>query len=329
MIRLLWRTDVHYADQTPSSRTDDWVETVGDKLRQVGQIAKDKGCAAVLDGGDFFNNKFPTRTSHNLISKISKLHEGYPCPVYANVGNHDCRQSQIDNLDEGPLGVLFSAGVFKRCYDHHEAVFTDYARTVRVVGIPYHGPFYDLERFRIKKGTEDYLVVMAHVLASPQGGSMFKSEDIIKYDQLLELCPDVDVWNFGHWHKDQGITEIAPNKWVVNIGSLTRGTLAQDDIERQPSVVCMSFGTPGLGGRVELEKIPLVIRKAEEVFDLTKRTKEEAREMVVDAFVESIQKDLQAKSDKPFKEIVQSMGTIPDKVRERTLEYIERAEPVK
>lgn len=326
MIKLIWRTDVHYSDQTPSSRTDDWVDTVGGKLRQVGQIAKDRGAVAVLDGGDFFNSKLPVRTSHRLVNRIAKLHEDYPCPVYGNVGNHDCRQSQIDNLDESPLGVLFSSGVFERCYDEHEAVFTDYARKVRVVGIPYHGPFYDMERFKIEKKDEDYLVVMGHVLASPQGGSMFKSEDIIKYADLPQLAPDVDVWMFGHWHKDQGITEIADNKWVINIGSLTRGTLAQDDIERHPSVACVTFGETGAGGRIEIEKIPLEISPAKEVFDLTKRTKEEAREMVVDAFVESVQQDLQTKMDKPFKEIVDGMESIPHKVRERALEYIEKAQ---
>jgi hypothetical protein len=130
---------------------------------------------------------------------------------------------------------------------------------------------------------------------------------------------------FGHWHKDQGITEIADNKWVVNIGSLTRGTLAQDDIERHPSVACMTFGRNGAGGKIEIEKVPLTIQPAASVFDFIKRTKEEAREMVVDAFVESVQKDLQGKSNKPFKEMVGDMKNVPHKVRERALEFIEIA----
>ena len=78
-------------------------------------------------------------------------------------------------------------------------------------------------------------------------------------------------------------------------------------------------------GRIGIEKIPLEIAEAKSVFDLTKRTKEEAREMVVDAFVESVQKDLQSKSDKPFAEIVKGMKEVPSKVRERALEFIERA----
>jgi hypothetical protein len=112
---------------------------------------------------------------------------------------------------------------------------------------------------------------------------------------------------------------------VVNIGSLTRGTLAQDDIERHPSVACMTFGRNGAGGKIEIEKVPLTIQPAASVFDFIKRTKEEAREMVVDAFVESVQKDLQGKSNKPFKEMVGDMKNVPHKVRERALEFIEIA----
>jgi DNA repair exonuclease SbcCD nuclease subunit len=275
----------------------------------------------VLDGGDFFNDKTPTRTSHRLVNRIAKLHQDYPCPVWGNVGNHDVPYSQASKLDDSALGVLFSSGVFQRCYDNHEVVFSDHARKVRVVGVPYHGPFYDLDRFRIEKQEEDYLVVMAHVLASPSGGSMFESEDIIKYDDLNELAPDVDVWCFGHWHKDQGIVEIAPNKWVVNIGSLTRGSLAQDDTDRIPSVASMSFSNKG----IEIEKIPLDISPAVEVFDYAKREREETRQAVVSSFVETLQSTVMASTDKSVEEVVGGMEDLPHKVRDRCLEYLELA----
>jgi DNA repair exonuclease SbcCD nuclease subunit len=326
VIKLLWRTDVHYADQTPSSRKDDWVETVGDKLRQVGSLAKQHGCAAVLDGGDFFNDKTPIRTSHRLVSKIAEIHSGYPCPVYANVGNHDLRLAQLSNLDQGPLGSLFATGVFKRLYDKHELVIEQDGVTVRVVGIPYHGPRYDLDRIRnIQRGTEDWLVVVCHLLASPQGGEMFQNEDIIKYDDLFQLNPDVDVFFFGHWHKNQGIVEHLGEDgkphWIVNTGSLTRGSLTEDNIEREPGVVLLEFGEGG----PEFEFIKLKIRPAEEVFDLDKRVKEEARAMTVNAFVESVKAELQSSDQRSFQDIVDAMDSVPHEIRERALEYIENA----
>ena len=197
MISLLWRTDVHCRDHTPASRKDDWVETVARKLTEVGEIAARYECDAVIDGGDFFDDKLPVRTPHRLVSRLARIHQAYPCPTWANVGNHDLRLSRLDNLPENPIETLFSTGVFKRLYDKHELIIEKEGVKVRVVGIPYHGPRYDLARFKeIERGDEDWLICNAHVLASPQGGEMFKNEDILKYDELVDLNPNIDVWCF-------------------------------------------------------------------------------------------------------------------------------------
>lgn len=326
MIRLLWRTDVHCRDHTPSSRKDDWVETVSRKLTEVGEIAAKYDVDAVIDGGDLFDDKLPVRTSHRLVSRIARIHRGYPCPTYVNVGNHDLRLSRLDNLPENPLETLYSTGVVHRLYDEHEAVFEKEGMKVRVVGVPYHGPRYDLGRFKqIERKDEDWLVCVAHVLASPEGGEMFKNEDILKYDELADLNDNIDVWNFGHWHKNQGIQEVKGGKWVVNIGSLTRGSLTEDNTTREPGVVVMGFWPSAKQMPPSLEFVKITIRPAEEVFDMEKRAREEARAMTVDAFVESVKSELQASSDKSFVEIVGAMD-LPAEVKERALEYIDAAD---
>ena len=326
MIRLLWRTDVHLSDSTPSSRTDDWPETVLHKLERVGDIARQYAVDAVLDGGDFWNDKTPIRTTHRIVGRTAQVHRAYPCDIYANVGNHDLRLAQLDNLGESPLESLFASGVFHRLYDEHELVIAKDGVKVRVVGVPYHGPRYDLDRFRrIKRGDEDWLVCVAHVLASPQGGEMFAGEDILSYGSLHDLMPDVDVFCFGHWHKNQGIQDIGNGKTVVNIGSLTRGSLTQDNIEREPGVAVMAFWPKATTVPPAIEFVKLPIRPANEIFDLNKRVREEARVTTVDAFVASVKKELQATTDRPFSEIVQGMESVPDKVKERALEYIENA----
>lgn len=332
MIRFVWRTDVHCADQSPASRTDDWATTVMDKLTQVGQIAEQVGATAVLDGGDFFNPKTPSRTTHSLVQRIVGVHAAYPCPVFANVGNHDCRHSQISALPESPLGTLFESGVFRRCYtvreegqvtQRYEQEFSDSTCRVKVAGIPYHGPRYDLDHFRdIEKGEADHLVVMAHVLASPHGGSMFAGEDIIKYSDLVDLNPEVSVWLFGHWHKDQGVTEIAPGKWVVNIGSLTRGSLSQDNVDRKPGVAILTFEGKSQP-KIEVQR--LKVRPSSEVFDMEKRVREESRSMTMDAFVDEVAKSLEGTVSSTLEQTIENLDGIPGKVKDRALDYMERA----
>jgi DNA repair exonuclease SbcCD nuclease subunit len=319
MIKFVWRTDVHLSDRAPASRKDDWTETVLGKLRQTILVANKIKADAILDGGDFFHIKSPGRNSHELIRKVADLHAECACPVYANVGNHDCVYGDYAYIDQQPLGVLYSTGVFKRLYDEHEAVFTDDdGMKVRVIGIPYHGTKYDMERFyNIEKGDEDYLIVIAHVLASAKGGTMFENEDIVKYDDIAYL--NVDAWLFGHWHKDQGVRTVngAP---FVNIGSLVRGALTQDSMTRKP---CMAVLTITKEAGVKVQQVGLRVQDAEEVFDTERREQVEARTSTIDAFVASL-RDRLVDSDKPTLESAVETMDLSDDVRETAILYLEK-----
>lgn len=274
----------------------------------------------MLDGGDFFDIKSPTRNSHSLVRRVIETHLDYPCPVYANVGNHDCVYGDYSYLPQQPLGVVFGSGAFRRCYDEHEAVFSTPSLRVRVVGVPYHGVKYDMERFRrIQKGSEDYLVCIAHCLASESGGTMFESEDVIRYEELDEFAPD--VWCFGHWHRDQGVKRTAKGKLVVNTGSMTRGSLAQDDLDRVPSVVHLSFGPEGATAR----KIPLRHAPPGEVFDLEARDVKNLRQDMMEEFVDSIRPILSAGSGRSIRDSIRDLKDIPEVVREQTILYVEKA----
>lgn len=318
MIQLLWRSDVHLSDAPPASRVDDWAETVFQKLAQVGAVAAKLKVDAVLDGGDFFHIKSPGRNSHELVRRVIDLHRTYPCPVYANVGNHDCVYGDYSFLGQQPLGVLFSTGTFQRLYDDHEAVFEKDGVKVRVVGVPYHGTTYDMDRFwRITKGDEDHLVVVAHVLASKNGGSMFEGEDIIKYGDLANH--PASVLAFGHWHKNQGV-ETINGKHFVNVGSLTRGSLSEDEITRAPVIAYFKFTKQN----IEIKTIRLKVKPSEEVFDLQKRVQVEQRTASIDNFVASIKETLLDSETQDLGEVIKGMS-LPDKVRESALLYLEQA----
>jgi exonuclease SbcD len=320
-VTLVWRTDVHLSDHTPRSRTDNWTETVLRKLASVGNIARDVNAHAVIDGGDFFDIKAPGRNSHALIQRVMAVHRDYPCPVYANVGNHDCVYGDYSYLPQQPLGVLYEAGTFRRLYDEHEAVFTLPGIKVRVVGVPYHGVKYDMDRLaRIKRGDEDYLVVVCHLLASPTQSTMFDAEDVIRYD-VLDNYPDVDVWAFGHWHKDQGIERTPGGKTVVNIGSLTRGALSQDSLDRVPSVAVMRFDRDGF----TVEKLSVPHAPASDVFDLEKRDKEQIQQTMIEEFVDHLSQTFAPSAQKSLTDAVRDIPGVPDSVREKAINYIERA----
>lgn len=320
MINLVWRTDVHMADRGPSSRRDNWTETVLDKLQQVYDIAKEVGAVAVLDGGDFFDVKSPARNTHELVRQCIDHHAAYDIPTFVTPGNHDAVYGDYSFLPQQPLGVMYSSGAFKRLYDEHEAVFTDKSgQKVRVIGIPYHGKTYDLAKFRsIVKGDEDVLICVAHVLASEKGGTMFEAEDVIQYASLLDTAPD--LYCFGHWHKDQGVT-VLEGKTFVNIGSLTRGSLSQDNVQRRPACAVISCER----GRVSVDVRRLNVKPPEEVFDVDARARQVRQQVEMDAFVTKIKKALttEGRGD-DLHTTLNALSDVPAEVKERALHYLEQ-----
>ena len=319
MINLLWRTDAHLADQAPQSRTDDWTETVLGKLKQVGELARIHKAVGVLDGGDLFHVKSPIRNSHQLVQRVMGVQAGYPCPTWATVGNHDVKYGDIAFLGEAPLGDLFESGVIKPLYlPEHEAIFVEDGVKVRVVAVPYHGTEYDMNRFStITKKDEDWLVVLVHCLASAQPGEFFFKEDVLRYVDLAGFAPD--IYLAGHWHKDQGIHKVG-GKTFVNIGSLTRGALTQDDLTRIPKVALLRFQKTSF----KIDEIPIQIQPAEEVFNIEGKLRAEKRESTMETFVENLKTSLVKEVGPSLLDEVRAADA-PDNVKERTIGYLERA----
>lgn len=318
MPKFLWRTDVHISDKTPGMRKDDWTQTVLGKLRQVYELGKIHQVHAILDGGDFFDIKSPAQNSHALIRAVAEQHHEYNIPVWANVGNHDCVYGDYSYLPQQPLGVLYATGVFNRLYDQYELVHEG----VRIVGVPYHGVKYDLERFKkIQRGSEKCLIVVAHLLASPGGGTMFEAEDVIKYQDLSGVCPSADAFFFGHWHKDQGTIQLPSGQWVCNVGSLTRGSLNQDNFERTPKAVLIDYqDSTGL----VLTEIPLQVTPSVEVFNVEKANRQDVRQAIIDTFADNLKSSLQSALSVDLEDVVRLLPEVDPQVRERALFYLQK-----
>lgn len=319
-MKFVWRTDVHFADNPPRNRVDNWNQTLLGKLQQVYDHAEKIKAAAVLDGGDLFHVKSPTRNSHEMVAQLSSLHKQSKIPTLGNVGNHDVVYGDLENLSRAPLEVLFSSGAMVRCYAEHECVFTDSdGMRVKVVGVPYHGTRYDLDRFKsLHKGDCDQLVVMAHLLASPAGGQMFESEDVIRYEDLPRICPEASVFLFGHWHKNQGITQLSNGAVVVNVGSLTRGVLSEDNLDRVPVFAEITVTRQGCSA----VEVPLKVLPAEDVFAVSAAETEAVQDFALEAFVQNLKDAFKPERAVSLVDVVRGLD-IASNVKERALSYLE------
>jgi len=319
-VSLIFRTDVHVADHSPPSWKGDYPAEIWSNLTQIGDLARKYQCKAVLDGGDYFHVKAPTKNSHGLVAKSASVQGGYPCDTWSIEGNHDMKFNNLDLVSEQPLGVLFESGVFKHLRD---TVFEEGPVRVRVVGVPYN-PNRTLEELRdIKKKSGDtYLVAVVHALAAdkpPAHVEGFMGEPVFRYQDLI-TDEGPDVWCFGHWHQDQGIVEIRGRRFV-NQGAVSRGALTKENLKREPKVSLLEFTEEGF----TTDSIPLKVLPASEVFDLERKERQDRENLTIQQFVGAIK--AQTSEVNPENDINTTIGTLDfaDNVRVRALEFLERA----
>lgn len=318
LMRFLFRTDVHLSDRGPVSWKGDYTHEVLNCLVQIGHLAKKYHVSAVLDGGDYFHLKSPTRNPHWIVEKSAEIHQAYPCPTYSVVGNHDITHNNLNTLEKQPLGVLFKTGVFKYLKDQ---VFEEGALRVRVVGVSY-SPFLTLEELlAIKKQPGDtHLIAVVHALATekPTGDEIFK-EPVFRYADLVSR-EGPDVWMFGHWHKDQGVTKIKHAQFV-NQGAVSRGSLSKDNLDRSPKVVILGVTESG----VKVQQVPLKVLSAGDAFDLERKQRLDQEEEVINQFIQQMKLNVTHDSSEDIDSTLSSMGDFAKDVRELAQEYLERA----
>jgi hypothetical protein len=152
-----------------------------------------------------------------------------------------------------------------------------------------------------------------------EGLSDLFRESVFRYSDLIwEGGPD--VYCFGHWHKDQGISDIGGVKFV-NVGAVSRGSLNQDNLDRTPKVALLEFTL----SRVATTEIPLVVAPASEVFDLEKKSKVEAKARDLDTFIAHlVEKSSVVDPTKGFEDNIRNLA-FSSHIKDRSLQYLERA----
>jgi len=318
-LAFIYRTDTHVCDRSPASWKADYPTEIWSNLEQIGKFAREHEAAAVLDGGDYFHVKSASRNPHSIVVKSAKVHRSYTCPTYAVIGNHDVKYNNLETIDEQPLGVLFSSGVFQPLTEH---VFQDGDLRVRVVGVPY-SPFRtvaDIHKIKKKPG-DTFLICVIHQLAAaepPAKVEDFFGEPVFKYADLIS--PDgPDLFGFGHWHKDQGIVDIGATQFV-NLGAVSRGALIRENTQRTPKVAMIEATESGL----RVIQLPLSVAPPEDVFDFDRKERQEREETNIEQFVTALQANAAFDPSVSIEDNLQSLNFAVE-VRDLAREYLERA----
>ena len=278
-------TDVHISATNPRSRQGDYKQDIIDKLDQIKAVGEKLKVAFFVFAGDLFNLKAPMRNPHSLNSTLIDLFKSFPAPVYATEGNHDLRYDSYETFEEQPLKVIYSSGALRQ------------TRDIRIEpdGIDVHlrgFPFEENPNFKkmpkADKHNCDISICLLHLYTSPSGGSLPKQK-IYGYHEISELGDDIYV--MGHYHIDHGIIQV-DGKTYVNVGAISRGSISEEDINRQPKIGWVTVTKDDNGIQVEGKAIKLKVRPVDEVFDLEQHEEDKKSSKEAEEFVSKLKTDM-------------------------------------
>jgi DNA repair exonuclease SbcCD nuclease subunit len=282
---IITASDIHIGDINPRSRIDDFKETILGKIEQIRKECVKQNADAFIIAGDLFNLKNPNKNTHGLVRELIEIFKKFKCPVYMIPGNHDLTGNNLESLKEQPLGVLFASGAVINLTDEK---LSKKGLSVSLVGIPY---LEDLDVSSLSlPPKEDCIaqICVLHLYAGPQAGSVFK-ERLYGYDELAVLGSDIFV--IGHYHVDQGVQTIE-KKHFINLGAISRGSLAEENINHQPKIGLIKINYaedgPSFVRTIKTDCLPLQVQPADKVFDLIKREKEKKEVSEIHKFVDQL-----------------------------------------
>lgn len=312
--------DIHISDINPRSRIDNFKTTILNKLAQMRMACNKLNADGAIIAGDLYNLKNPSRNSHNLNKELIKEFKQFNCPIYMIEGNHDLTADRLDSIKEQPLGVLFEDGTLIQL---RQKIVEKNNIKVSLIGIPYIENV-DLSDLNIPEKNDCITQIgVMHLYASLKPGMLYR-ERLYGYDELALLSPDIFV--LGHYHVDQGIYE-NNNKYFINIGSLSRGAISEEDIKHHPQIGFIKIHVKNNTPSYTLRTIQLKVKPIEEIFDLEKKKEEEKERQEIQFFVDKLAAETlnnEKDNSKNIDDLVDKMN-ITKEVKNRVMSFIQEA----
>lgn len=323
-ISFLTFTDVHISSINPQSRLGDYQSDIINKLQQIKLAGEKLKVNFFVFGGDLFNLKAPMRNPHEINTKLIRLFQSFPAPIYATEGNHDLRADSYDTFHEQPISVIYAS---KALVQARSIQTTINGITVGIRSFPFcEAP--DIPDLPKAPVDNQLNICILHLYSSLGGGNLFRTK-IYTYDEIGDLNDDIFV--MGHYHPDQGIQTITSHgkeQVFVNVGALSRGSIAEDDIKRDPKIGYVKVAIED-DGKVtyQAQAIKLNVKPVSEAFNIDAKKEEEQRTVKISEFVAELSQNvIESETEDDLIQREVAGMKIEEKVMKRVLGFIAEAD---
>ena len=263
-VRFVYSTDWHLSATPPGKRTGNYAGEILDKIMFAGQVSKEKN-AYSLCGGDVFHQKNPKASGNTfglanyLINTIRNSHNHGQ--VWGTHGNHDLTADRMESIPDQPFGTICAAEVYNDISAVGSVLFMSQndgsGINVQVDAFPYQTDDLAALKLILSAAPRDprarYRVALLHQYGDPgDQGSMF-GHPTIGFNQMADSDYDVALWGHDHSRTEP----VTVGKCThVRLGSLSRASLAEDEVDRPVNLAFLSFMDKGIG----FKEIPVPVK---------------------------------------------------------------------
>ena len=214
MSKVLFVGDVHLSPRTPSSRKDDYSETILNKVKSLLPISKQNDVSHIIFLGDLFNTKHMTLPYFIKCFQVFKELKDAGISLHLIIGNHDIYYNSDSTMQDSPIQLLLDADLFNNTSFTIDDV---YIQLVNYTTITQDLP---------KAPTDKYSILVGHYFFNIGFGD---TEHTISKEQAEDL--KYNSYMLGHDHTPYDPI-ILSNYSVYRPGSLSRGTSVSCQINR-------------------------------------------------------------------------------------------------
>lgn len=317
--------DCHLSDKPPSLRTNTYSQDILDKLTFIVSKAEEENCDALVQLGDLYHHKHPSKTSHELVQRTHDVLTAPNIPVIVVPGNHDVVNDRMDSLPQQPLGSLGKMPGVTLLQGPHP--------TMPIYGIPYLQEWDDLPSWLddykewAAEDAQDCIPLLGmHAPIFPTG-----QEPPYDYVAAADVAEHLDGWpttvGFGHIHDphEHWQEKQSCDVTFANYGAISRGSLHTETLKRQPRAYIYDSDT----GKVEPFDVPC--KPVDVVFRMVEHEAAKTKTEHMTKFLEQIGPDKSVSSS--LEEVLSQLSRSNDaadvddsQARRRAVELIEWAQ---
>lgn len=271
MIKILYFTDTHIRSNNPSSRIDNYQESILNKFKEISEIGKSENVDFYVHGGDIVDRPdIPILT----MRAFNKVLINFGKPIFLVPGNHDIYAYNLNSIGRTVLALLEDLDVFNIMMGKYPVYLSKDNTSVELHFVPYT---FDLDtpvgrsKYITTDKKADFSILFAHGMLIDKP---FKMINHTLIDDIKETKSDITL--SGHYHTGFPIQKI-DNKYFYNPGSIARLAATQPEIERKPKVVIIELKhgeepiirdinlKSALPGEMVLDRTNLEIKKIDKI----------------------------------------------------------------